>query len=84
MPQITLDLDQSVLEQLRRRAHAEQKSMGQVASERLAVSLANETAAEASTFKWPTWHMGRPKIDLEDKDRLAALSSGHDGCAPLA
>jgi hypothetical protein len=70
MTRTTLDLDSSVLAQLRRRAHAEHKSMGQLASERLAVSLGDETVGAAPPFKWPTWHMGRPKIDLQDKDAL--------------
>jgi hypothetical protein len=39
MPRTTLDLDATVLEQLRRRAADERKSMGQVASERLAAVL---------------------------------------------
>ncbi|HEY2632492.1 MAG TPA: hypothetical protein VGI26_08960 [Solirubrobacteraceae bacterium] len=76
MPRTTLDLDSSVLAQLRRRARTEHKSMGQLASERLAVSLANETMPEIQPFKWPTWHMGRPKVDLQDKDGLWRVLDG--------
>jgi len=76
MPRTTLDLDSSVLAQLRQRAHAEHKSMGQLASERLAVSLEDEVQAEAQPFKWPTWHMGRPKVDLQDKDALWRILDG--------
>ncbi len=72
----TLDIDSSVLAQLRRHARTEHKSMGQLASERLAVSLANETTPEAQPFKWPTWHMGRPKVDLQDKDALWRVLDG--------
>jgi hypothetical protein len=76
MPRTTLDLDSSVLTQLRRRARAEHKSMGQLASERLAVSLGQETGPEAQPFKWPVSHMGRPRVDLRDKDALWRLLDG--------
>jgi len=76
MPRTTLDLDSSVLAQLRRRARAEHKSMGQLASERLAVALEDEVQMEAQPFKWPTWHMGEPKIDLQDKDALWRVLDG--------
>jgi len=42
MPRTTFDLDATVLADLRRRAAAESKSMGQVASELLAVGLGDE------------------------------------------
>jgi hypothetical protein len=70
MPRTTLDLDSSVLAQLRRRARAEHKSMGQLASERLAVSLEDETPVERRPLEWPAWHMGKPKVELHDKDAL--------------
>jgi hypothetical protein len=47
MPRTTLDLDSSVLAQLRRRARPERKSMGELASERLAFALGNETPSES-------------------------------------
>lgn len=69
MPRTTLDLDSSVLAQLRRRARAERKSMGQLASERLAVSLERDSV-QSRPLRWPIWHMGRPKVELSDKDAL--------------
>jgi hypothetical protein len=69
MPRTTLDLDATVLEQLRRRAAVEHKSMGQVASERLAVGL-REKAQQPTPLRWPTKPMGRPKVDLQDKDAV--------------
>lgn len=72
----TLDLDSSVLEQLRRRAQAEQKSMGQIASERLAVVLSDEMPVESAPLCWPTQHMGTPKVDLQDKDALWRILEG--------
>jgi hypothetical protein len=76
MSRTTLDLDSSVLEQLRRRAQAEHKSMGQVASERLATALRDDTPAEPTPVRWSTLHMGRPKVDLADKDALWKVLDG--------
>jgi hypothetical protein len=73
MPRTTLDLDATVLADLRRRAAAESKSMGQVASERLAHSLHAEAPVEAQPLNWATKDMGRFKIDLEDKDAVWRL-----------
>ncbi|MGH2904611.1 MAG: antitoxin [Solirubrobacteraceae bacterium] len=70
MTRTTLDLDTSVLEQLRRRAASERKSMGQVASERLAVGLRQGAPAQAARLRWPTKRMGKPRVDLQDKDAL--------------
>lgn len=70
MPRTTLDLDASVLKQLRARAHSEHKSMGQLASERLAVALAHDTPPRATPLRLPTSSMGKPKVDLDDKEAL--------------
>ncbi|HEY3758204.1 MAG TPA: hypothetical protein VGL37_00445 [Solirubrobacteraceae bacterium] len=70
MPRTTLDLDASVLEQLRHRAATEHKSMGQVASERLAIGLGEATSGKLHPLGWPSKQMGTPRIDIEDKDAL--------------
>ncbi len=78
MPRTTIDLDASVLEQLRHRAAVEHKSMGQLASERLAISL-RETPGEPAPLHWPSRRMGRARIDLQDKDALwSALERSGD------
>jgi hypothetical protein len=64
MPRTTLDLDSTVLEQLRRRATDEHKSMGQVASERLAASFREDTPKELPRLHWPSRRMGKPMVDL--------------------
>jgi hypothetical protein len=69
MPRTTLDLDATVLEQLRRRAADERKSMGQVASERLAVGLGDKPKS-STRLRWPSKRMGKPLVDLQDKDAL--------------
>jgi hypothetical protein len=76
MARTTLDLDASVLEQLRHRAASERKSMGQVASERLALGLREDGPKEPSPLRWPSRHMGRPVVDLEDKDALWGALDG--------
>ena len=72
MARTTLDLDPSITRQLRERAERERKSMGQVASEALARAFA-EDRAESPPFEWISHDLGRPKIDLEDKDALWAI-----------
>lgn len=79
MTRTTLDLDASVLAQLRQRAASEQKSMGQVASERLALGLMGDGMKELSPPRWPSRHMGKPRVELEDKD---ALWNALDGRRP--
>lgn len=69
MARTTIDLDQSVMRDLRGRAKRENKSMGQVASELLARALAVEPVA-SPPFEWKTYDMGEPLVDLEDKDAL--------------
>jgi plasmid stability protein len=71
MTRTTLDVDATVLKQLRDRAAAEGKSMGQVASEMLAPSLAEAEGGRAPRpLRWSSKEMGPPKIDLEDKETL--------------
>ena len=71
MPRTTLDLDASVLRELRRRARREHKSMGRLASELLAGALARVDEASAPhDFTWTSADLGTPRIDLEDKEAL--------------
>lgn len=71
MPRTTLDLDASILHELRRRGSRERKSMGQVASELLARALADTSdAAPPEGLAWISRDLGRPRVDLEDKEAL--------------
>jgi plasmid stability protein len=71
MPRTTLDLDASVLRELRLRGARERKSMGMVASELLAGALADsDQPPEHSEFRWTTADLGAPRVDLEDRDAL--------------
>jgi hypothetical protein len=71
VPRTTLDLDPSVLQELRRRGERERKSMGQVASELLAGALAAAGSDESvRSFAWKSADLGAPLVDLEDKEAL--------------
>jgi len=72
MPRTTLDLDLTVLRDLRRRARRDRKSMGQLASELLAEPLAQQKSPP-SRFRWRSAKLGEPVVDLEDKEALQAL-----------
>jgi hypothetical protein len=75
MARTTLDLDPSVLRELRRLGEREGKSMGRVASELLARALA-EDDAPSPTFNWVSRDLGAPLIDLEDKEAVRAVLDG--------
>jgi hypothetical protein len=70
MPRTTLDLDATVLADLRRHAAAEGKSMGQVASELLAGTLGADEAMPPRPLNWASKDMGPFKVDLEDKEAV--------------
>lgn len=69
----TLDLDNSVLDQLRARQRREGKSLGRLASELLAKALTDtDNEVAPAQFTWNSIPM-TARIDLEDRDALAAL-----------
>jgi hypothetical protein len=77
MPRTTIDLDPTVLRELRRRSTREGKSMGQVASELLARVVAEPTDLAAPEFTWTVADLGLPRIDLEDHEAVRrALDEG--------
>jgi plasmid stability protein len=66
----TLDLDPAVLRELRSRSAREGKSMGQVASELLAVATTRDPGFPAPDFAWASADLGTPRVDLGDKEAL--------------
>jgi hypothetical protein len=70
MPRTTLDLDASVLSELRRRGRREGKSMGQVASELLARVMAEGVDRPAPALEWRTDKLGVPLVDLADEEAV--------------
>jgi plasmid stability protein len=70
MARTTIDLDPTVLRELRRRGAREGKSMGQVASELLARAVAADRDLPAPAFEWTSARLGRPLVDLEDEEAV--------------
>jgi plasmid stability protein len=70
MARTTIDLDASVLHELRRRGAREGKSMGQVASELLAGAIAGPADMPAPEFAWIAADLGTPLVDLEDPEAV--------------
>lgn len=76
MPRTTLDIDASVLEDLRRLKRERRKSLGELVSELLAVALAEEGRAKPQDeLEWFSKPMGA-KVDLDDKDALNRVLDG--------
>ncbi len=79
MTRTTLNLEPSVLLELKRRARKQRKSLGEVASEELAKSFTEDRAA----ISWPppgwTADMGESSIPLEDKEALREFFDREDG-----
>lgn len=69
----TLDLDGSVLAQLKKLQQRRNTSLGRLASELLARALADELAESApAPLNWHTAPMAA-RVDLEDRDAVARL-----------
>lgn len=74
MPRTTIDIDSSVLRQLKQRQQQEKKTLGQLVSELLAQALAGPPP-EPRPLEWSSQDM-RPKVDLEDKDAVMRILDG--------
>jgi len=73
MARTTLDLDPSVLRELRRRGAREGKSMGQVASELLARAVRTAPDAPAPEFVWTSAPLGPALVELDDKEAVRRI-----------
>jgi hypothetical protein len=66
----TVDIDASVLRELKKRQERERKTLGQLISELLARAIESENdRTEARPFSWVTRDL-QPRLDIEDKDAL--------------
>lgn len=74
MARTTIDLDASILRELRRRRAREGKSLGRLASELLAKALADEAEGGSAEpqLEWAAQPMGA-RVDLDDTDAVARL-----------
>ena len=70
MARTTLNLDAAILRELKRRARAEGKSIGELVSELLAPALSTTSSRRAARFTWHAAPMGPAKVDLEDKEAV--------------
>jgi hypothetical protein len=76
MPRTTVDIDASVLRELKKRQERERKTLGQLISELLAKAIESEhETAEARPFSWVTKDL-QPRVDIEDKDALWSVLDG--------
>ncbi len=72
MTRTTLNLDSTVLKELRERSAREHRSIGELASQLLAREL-REEARPTPSFSWVSRDLGKPAVDLEDKEALRAV-----------
>jgi len=73
MTRTTLNLDPAVINELRVRSKREHKPIGEIASQLLARGLREKPEPEPEPFSWTSRDLGRPAVDLEDKDALHDL-----------
>jgi len=74
MPRTTLNLDPSVMRELRIRSRDQRTSIGELASQLLARALRERPGpAPTQGFTWVSRDLGAPAVNLEDKDALHAL-----------
>lgn len=69
MPRTTLDLDGTVLRELKRRSRAQGTTVGRLASLLLAQALDEPSRAETPTLRWHAAPM-RARVDLRDKEAV--------------
>lgn len=70
MPRTTIDIDASVLRELKKRQRREKTTLGRLVSELLARALsAEEPMKELPPLQWPSQDL-RPRVDLDDKEAV--------------
>ena len=76
MPRTTIDIDPTVLRQLKKRQRREGKTLGRLVSELLTSALSGDEPQVPSPLHWTSRPMGA-RVDLEDKEALRrALDEG--------
>lgn len=67
----TLVIDEELFRELRRRAAEEGRTLSEVTQEALRRGLApRETRRRPKRVKLPSFHMGKPLVDLADRNQL--------------
>ena len=75
MPRTTLDIDPSVLAELKRRQRREGKSMGRLVSELLAEQLDRDALPPPHPFTWRARPMSA-RVDLDDAEAVRRALAG--------
>jgi len=76
MARTTLDIDASVLNELKKRQRREKKTLGELASELLARALADEHIDDAlPPLRWTSKDLGL-RVDLDDKEAVWKILDG--------
>jgi hypothetical protein len=75
MTRTTIDIDPTVLRELKSRKQREGKTLGRLVSELLARALRTEEALEKRNLEWTSKRMGA-RVDLEDKEALRRALDG--------
>jgi hypothetical protein len=76
MPRTTIDIDATVLRQLKARQRAEGGTLGQLASELLSAALRKSVQEQPPPFRWTARPMGA-RVDLEDKEAVRRALDDH-------
>jgi len=72
----TIDIEASVLRELRVRQRREKTTLGQLVSELLARALSEERPeTELPPLQWPSQDL-RPRVDLDDKEAIWRILDG--------
>jgi hypothetical protein len=73
MKRTTLILEDSCLSGIRDLARREGKTMSEVTNELLAEGIQRRKTRKRTEFKLPSFSMGKPRINLGDRNALEAL-----------
>lgn len=69
MPRTTIDIDPTVLRELKKRQRHEGKTLGRLVSELLTTALGRSEQQSPVPFRWISRSMNA-RVDLEDKDAM--------------
>jgi hypothetical protein len=75
MARTTIDIDPTVLRELKARRQREGKTLGRLVSELLARALQTDDGPEERHLEWTSKRMGA-RVDLEDKEALRRALEG--------
>jgi hypothetical protein len=75
MPRTTIDIDPTVLRELKERKRREGKTLGRLVSELLARALHAESGDAPRRLEWTSRRMGA-RVDLDDKEAVRRALEG--------